>query len=64
MNPPPALVLVPVIPKSDKVDGEHYDAVIKSPAKPGKFIDAVDRALDAQWARQNSKSQRQSIFAR
>jgi hypothetical protein len=67
MDPPAALLLVPMVPKhagrSDST-AKAYDAVIQSPAKPGKFVDAVDRALDAQWARQNSKPQKQSIFAR
>jgi hypothetical protein len=51
-------LVVPVIAKGDvksESDAKHYVAVIKSPAKSGKFVDAVDRAFDADWARGNSK---------
>ena len=52
------LLVVPVIAKGDtkgEADAKHFSSVIKSPAKSGKFVDAVDRAVDAQWALQESK---------
>jgi hypothetical protein len=67
MNPPASLLLVPVITKETRrieADIKAYPAVIKTPAKSGKFVDAVDRALYAQWTRQKSKTPQQSLFAR
>ena len=52
------LLVVPVIAKGDpkgEADAKHFSAVIKSPAKSGKFVDAVDRAVDAQWAQQEPR---------
>jgi hypothetical protein len=51
-------LVVPVIAKGDhksEADAKHYVAVIKSPAKSGKFVDAVDRVFDADWAHGSSK---------
>jgi len=45
------VLVVPVIAKGDangEADAKHFSAVIKTPAKSGKFVDAVDRAVGAQ----------------
>jgi hypothetical protein len=60
------LSVVAVLNKADREgerDGKRCDAMVKIPAKPGKFVDAVDHALDAKMARQDSHL-RQSIFSR
>src|SRR4051812_4223747 len=41
----PTTTVIPVIAKGDRQsesDAKHYVAVIKSPAKSGRFVDAVD----------------------
>jgi DNA-binding NtrC family response regulator len=58
MASPTSLLVVPVVAKGDakgEADAKHFSAVIKSPAKSGKFVDAVDRAVDAQWAQQEAR---------
>ena len=53
-----SLLVVPVIAKGDlasQADAKQFPAMIKSPAKSGKFVDAVDRAVDAQWDKQEPK---------
>jgi hypothetical protein len=54
-----SLLVVPVVAKGDskgEADAKHFAAVIKSPAKSGRFVDAVDRAVDAQWAQQQPRT--------
>jgi DNA-binding NtrC family response regulator len=54
------LQIIPVVAKGDlksESDAKRYPAVIKSPAKPGKFLDAIDRTFDSNWARQSAKLQ-------
>ncbi len=54
------LLVIPVVAKGDQksdTGARHYAVVIKSPAKAGKFVDAVDRVFDSKWARQNPKLQ-------
>ena len=51
-------LVIPVVSKDDLVsefDAKRYAAVIKSPAKPGKYLDAVDRAFDSKLAKSNPK---------
>lgn len=54
--------VVPVVASTDRQvlhDAKRqYPAVIQSPAKPGKFVDAVDQAIDAKMARQDFQSHR------
>jgi len=43
-------LVIPYVPKGDLANGStprQYAAVIQSPSKPGKFIDAVDRAYES-----------------
>jgi DNA-binding NtrC family response regulator len=45
-----AVSVIAVVAKSDRqgvATAKRYAAVLKSPAKPDNFLDAVDRALDA-----------------
>ena len=41
--------------KESELESRSYAATIKSATKPGRYIDAVDRALDSKQARQNAK---------
>ena len=57
---PAPLMVIPVVAKGDQeleLDSRQYPAVIRSPAKAGKFVDALDRAIDSKSARQNAKLQ-------
>lgn len=60
-------LVIPVIAHDDlisELDAKRYAAVIKSPAKPGKYLDAVDRAFDSKLARSNPKLKPASLSAR
>jgi hypothetical protein len=59
-------LVIPVVAKDDlisELDAKRYAAVIKSPAKAGKYLDAVDRAFDSKLARANPKLKPASISA-
>jgi hypothetical protein len=46
--------IIAVVGKSDRqgmATAKRYDAVMKSPAKPDNYLDAVDRALDARLSK-------------
>lgn len=53
-------VLVPVVEKSQKLEADgvskRYIAIVKAPAKSGKYVEAVDKAMDARRARDKSKT--------
>lgn len=56
--------IIPVIKKDDSSnssDAKHYLAVIKSPVKPDKFLDALDRAFDSKEMHQNRSKQVSSV---
>jgi ketopantoate hydroxymethyltransferase len=58
MASPASFVVVPVLAegyKESELDSRSYAATIKSATKPGRYLDAVDRALDSKQARQNAK---------
>jgi hypothetical protein len=58
MSSPVTFLVVPVLGegyKESELDSRGYAAIIKSATKPGKYLDAVDRALDSKLARQNAK---------
>jgi len=60
LSSPARLMVIPVIAKAGQdrdIDSRQYPAVIRAPAKAGKFVDALDRALDSKWARQTAKLQ-------
>ena len=47
--------IVPVVKKDDPANaaaGKHFVAVIKSPVKTGKYLDALDRAYESKEMRQ------------
>jgi hypothetical protein len=55
--------IIPVISKDDAksiTSSKHFLAVIKSPVKPDKFLDALDRAFDSKEMRLN-RSKMQSV---
>jgi hypothetical protein len=55
-----SILVIPVVAKGDlrsESDAKHYVAVIRSPAKAGKFLDAVDRPFDSKLQHQNAKLQ-------
>jgi hypothetical protein len=59
-------LVIPVVAKDDlisELDAKRYAAVIKSPAKPGKYLDAVDRAFDSKLAKSNPKLEPASLTA-
>lgn len=50
------ILVIPVISKDDPAstaNAKHFVAVIKSPAKTGKFLDALDRAFESKEAHQD-----------
>lgn len=52
-----AVSVIAVVAKSDRqglAKAKRYAAVMKAPAKPGNFLDAVDRALDANSSKQTN----------
>lgn len=56
----PSLITIPVIAKADRknaAEARRYPAVIKVPAKAGKFLDAVDIAFESKPVRQQAKLQ-------
>src|SRR5215831_12886431 len=58
LTPATSPLVVPVIAKGDvkaEADAKHFAAVIKSPAKSGKFVDAVDHAVETQSPQQEPK---------
>jgi hypothetical protein len=60
INSTKPLLIIPVVAKNDETneaDAKHFAAMIKSPAKAGRFLDAVDRAFDSKQARQIAKLQ-------
>jgi hypothetical protein len=59
--------IIPVVSKDDpksEADAKGYVTSIKSPAKVGKFLDAIDRAFDSKSVRQNAKLQPVSASVR
>lgn len=60
LSSPAPLIVIPVVARDDRkseIEARQYPAMIKSPAKAGKFVDALDRAFDSKWARQNATLQ-------
>jgi hypothetical protein len=52
--------IIPVVSKNDpksEADAKGYVASIKSPAKAGKFLDAIDRAFNSKSVRENARLQ-------
>jgi hypothetical protein len=50
------ILIIPVINKDDRIsaaNAKRFVAVIKTPAKPGKFLDALDRAFDSREMHQD-----------
>ena len=60
--------IIPVIKSDDSksaAEAKHYLAVIKSPVKPDKFLDALDRAFDSREMRDShAKVQVSSVSLR
>jgi hypothetical protein len=60
--------IIPVIGKDDsrsEADAKHYLAVIKSPVKSGKFLDALDRTFESKEMREKqTKIQVSSVSPR
>jgi hypothetical protein len=60
--------IIPVMNKDDsrsEADAKHYLAVIKSPVKPGKFLDALDRTFESKEMREKqTKVQVSSVSLR
>ncbi|HEX6880016.1 MAG TPA: hypothetical protein VF135_06610 [Terriglobales bacterium] len=55
------LLIIPVFAKGDRrgeAEARNYPAAIKAPAKAGRFLAAIDRAVYSKQARQNAKLQR------
>jgi hypothetical protein len=60
MTSPAAYMVIPAVAKGDRhggIDAAQYPAVIRAPAKPVAFVDALERAFDSKWARQTAKLQ-------
>jgi hypothetical protein len=62
MSGPPSVVAV--VAKSDRQglsSAKIFDAILKAPAKPDNYLDAVDRALEARLAKRTKLAQQPLI---